>query len=149
MEHLNISVILSGTYWDKKPAFKILVDETEYVSASITTDADQPQVFNVSTKINAGQHVLCIELLNKEQSDTVVDNKGNIVKDMLLNIVEITVNDVPLGILLHTKSTYKFKPIEFDGQVHTELQNCVNLGLNGRWEFEFTSPFYMWLLETL
>jgi hypothetical protein len=45
--------------------------------------------------------------------------------------------------------SYKEK-IAATGQALLEsLQNCVNLGWNGKWTLPFQSPFYIWLLESI
>ena len=86
------------------------------------------------------KHTICVRLLNKEDSDTVQnEDETEIVKDMLLNIEEIYLDDISLGTLKWTHSKYVA-----NGKTY---ENCVNLGWNGDWILEFDSPFYLWLLE--
>jgi len=69
---------------------------------------------------------------------------------MLLNIKSLEVDDIDLGSLIWSHSVYRPDIThEFNGVTVTELTNCVNLGWNGTWEFAFTTPFYIWLLENL
>ena len=88
-------------------------------------------------------HLLEIRLVNKTSKDTVTEN-DEIVKDTLLNIDSIAIDDIELGDL-------KWSMSEFVGDNPNRpiLQRCVNLGWNGSYHLKFTSPFYIWLLENM
>jgi len=68
---------------------------------------------------------------------------------MLLNIDDITIDDISLGNLLWSAEYVLDHPQEYRGQTVAKLDNCVNLGWNGTYILKFTSPFYIWLLEQL
>jgi hypothetical protein len=68
---------------------------------------------------------------------------------MLLNIDDIVIDDISLGHLLWSADYLLDHPQEYQGQTITKLDNCVNLGWNGTYVINFTSPFYVWLLEKL
>jgi hypothetical protein len=81
-------------------------------------------------------------MYNKKQGDTiVVDDK--IIHDVLLNIDSILIDDIELDRLIWTKSVYYPE----DKYAPKLVENCVNLGWNGQWVLEFSSPVYLWLLE--
>jgi hypothetical protein len=145
-EQLNFVVTLSGTFWDKKPQFSIWVDNHRVVASEISSSAQQPIKF--TRDLDEGPHSLNIRLENKNREDTVVEN-GEIVKDMLLNIDDITIDDISLGNLLWS-AEYKFDVAqECQGKEIDHLDGCVNLGWNGTYVLKFSSPFYIWLLEKL
>ena len=98
--------------------------------------------------IDEGQHELKIRLENKTINDTVIEN-SEVVKDMLLNIDDITIDDISLGNLLWSSEYILDKPQEYNGNTIDHLDGCVNLGWNGTYVLKFTSPFYIWLLEKL
>jgi hypothetical protein len=98
--------------------------------------------------LNEGDHTLKIRLENKTASDTLVEN-GEIVKDMLLNIDDIEIDDISLGNLLWSAEYLLDKPQEYKGNSINHLDGCVNLGWNGTYVLKFTTPFYVWLLEKL
>ena len=87
-------------------------------------------------------------LENKADADTVIEN-GEVVRDMLLNIDDITIDDISLGNLLWSAEYILDKKRIYKGQEIDHLDGCVNLGWNGTYVLKFTSPFYIWLLEKL
>jgi hypothetical protein len=151
-ETLVFKIGLSGTFHDRRPAYSVLVDGRAYADAEVSVAADE--VFYIEFGVDVAEdaeHTLSIRLNNKQDSDVVEnEDKTAIVKDMLLNIKSIEVDDIDLGGLLWTHSRYQLdKPQRFNDQIVSELKNCVNLGWNGAWELQFTAPFYVWLLENL
>ena len=138
-ENLNFKITLSGTYWDKKPEYDILLNGKvmsngfvgENSTIEFTADLEE------DTK-----HTLCVRFLNKQNSDTVEnEDKSAIIKDMLLNIEDVLIDGISIGTLKWTHSKYVA-----NGKTY---ENCVNLGWNGDWVLEFDSPFYIWLLENM
>ena len=145
-ENLNFSIRLTGTYWDKKPQFSVWLDDHVVTQSEIASVAEQ--IVNFERKIFEGPHSLKIRLENKTNSDTVIEN-GEVVKDMLLNIDDITIDDISLGNLLWSTEYVLDRPQQYKGQTINYLNGCVNLGWNGTYTLKFTSPFYIWLLEKL
>ena len=145
-ENLNFSISLTGTYWDRKPQFSVWLDDHVVMQSEIASAAEQ--IVNFERKINEGPHSLKIRLENKNTSDTVIEN-GEVVKDMLLNIDDITIDDISLGNLLWSAEYVLDRPQQYKGQAIDHLDGCVNLGWNGTYILKFTSPFYIWLLEKL
>lgn len=140
-ETLKFKIVLSGTFWDKKPAFSVWVDDVAYASGSIES-AEHCNIEFEASLVEDAQHELKIRLENKNDTDTVVvDN--TIVKDMLLNIESIEVDDIELGNIKWSNSIF----IPDDKENRPVLKSCLNLGWNGAYTISFTSPFYIWLLE--
>jgi hypothetical protein len=145
-EKLSFVISLSGTYWDRRPQFSIWLDDHVVVQSEITSSAEQ--IVSFERKVNEGPHELKIRLENKTINDTVIEN-SEVVKDMLLNIDDITIDDISLGNLLWSSEYILDKPQEYNGNTIDHLDGCVNLGWNGTYVLKFTSPFYIWLLEKL
>ena len=145
-ESLEFVVTVSGTYWDKKPQFSIWLDDHVIIQTSISSESLQTHKF--TRTIDEGEHTLKIRLENKSSSDTQIVN-GEVTNDMILNIDDITIDDISLGQLLWDAEYVLDKPQQYNSKEITELANCVNLGWNGTYVFKFTSPFYIWLLEKL
>lgn len=136
-ENLNFKITLSGTYWDKKPEYNILLNGTVMSNGFVGENSTIEFVADLEEDT---KHTLCVRLLNKQDSDTVQnEDKSAIVKDMLLNIEDVLIDDISIGTLKWTHSKYVA-----NGKTY---ENCVNLGWNGDWVLEFDSPFYIWLLE--
>ena len=143
-ELLSIRIGLSGTFWDKQPKYSVLVNDKLIVTGVIESSDINYVDFNVEVTEDS-LHKLKIRLENKEDSDTIEnDDKSSIIKDMLLNIESIEIDDINLGLLMWEAS--EFTP---DDPTRPTLQKCVNLGWNGTYSLEFKSPFYMWLLEKI
>ena len=145
-ENLQFKISLTGTYWDKKPQFSVWLDDHVVIQSEIASKSEQ--IINFERRITEGAHELKIRLENKTDTDTVIGN-DEVVKDMLLNISDITVDDISLGNLLWSAEYILDRPQQYQGQTITKLDNCVNLGWNGTYVLKFTSPFYIWLLEQL
>ena len=139
-EKLNFKIELSGTYHDKLPKYSILLNGNVMASGEV---GDKHAVEFVAELEEEKEHVLSIRLENKTHFDTVQnEDKTEILKDMLLNIESISVDEIELGDL-------KWNISEFIGDDANRpvLKRCVNLGWNGSYNIKFTCPFYVWLLE--
>jgi hypothetical protein len=145
-ETLNFYVELTGTHWGKLPQFSVWIDDQVAIQSEISKE---PHIVEFQRRLSEGPHTLKIRLENKDNSDTVKDETGEIVKDMLLNIKDIRINDVSLGHILWLSDYTLDHPQEYQGKTITKLDNCVNLGWNGTYTLNFNSPFYIWLLEKL
>ena len=145
-ENLKFDISLTGTYWDKKPQFSVWLDDHVVTQSEISSPAEQ--IVSFERRVDEGNHELKIRLENKTNSDTVIEN-GEVVKDMLLNIGNITIDDISLGNLLWSAEYVLDKPQVYKDATIDHLDGCVNLGWNGTYILKFTSPFYIWLLEKL
>ena len=123
-ETLSFRIGLSGTYWNKKPEFSVLVNDVELASGSIIGPSGQIQYveFNHEFKENSNNK-LQIRLNNKVDSDVIQnDDCTEIVKDMLLNVESIEVDEINLSQLVWSQS--KFIP---DNTSRPTLKKCVNI----------------------
>lgn len=144
-ESLKFEIKLSGTHWGKQPQFSVWLDDEKITQG--TVDVSEYEI-QFDRTIDEGNHVLKIRLDNKTTQDTVIDG-DQIVKDMLLNIDDIIIDDISVGNLRWSATYLLDEPQLFQGKTINHLDHCVNLGWNGAYVFKFSSPFYMWLLEKL
>ena len=143
-EKLHIKIGLSGTYWDKKPNYTVEVNDIVFFNKDVDTSSDEVFYLEFDVESDAVNNSLAIRLTNKTDSDTIQsEDKTAILKDMLLNIVSIEIDEIDLGHLTYSLSEYT---VDATKEVHT---NCVNLGWNGKWSLTWTNPFYIWLLESI
>jgi hypothetical protein len=151
-ETLHFKIGLSGTSASKSPEFKILLNDKEYFHGTLTKSSNETEFFEFDSEVDEDSHSLTIELCNKTSSDTVRDDSGKIISDLLLNIDHIEIDEIDISNLRWNLSDYRpAYPEEYaDGKELPEsVKNCVNLGWNGRWILPFQSPFYIWLLENM
>jgi len=67
--------------------------------------------------------------------------------DALLRITNVVIDDIDISLLVNPKSTYSHN---FNGsQSEVEDKFYGDMGCNGTVTFEFTTPFYLWLLENM
>lgn len=145
-ESLNFKLQLGATFWNKLPEFSIYVNDNLIQKGAV--DQTGKIVVEFDHELSEGVNSLRIQLTNKEPTDTVIEN-GEIVKDMLLNIDNITIDGISLDQLLHNSYYILDQEQSFNGQKITRMDSCINLGWNGTYVLEFSSPFYIWLLENL
>ena len=145
-ETLKFRIGVSGSYWDKKPAYSVSVDGVEQACAVIAADTGVVEYAEFTLAVaEDSPHLLEIKLLNKTDDDVVQSpDKTEIVKDMLLNLESISIDDIELGQIKWDESEFVA-----EDPVRPTLKNCLNLGWNGSYQLKFDSPFYLWLLEKM
>ena len=137
METVHVRLGLSGTYWGNQPQYRVLANDR--VVKEGTAAALEHIEFDFEYDATA---TLAVELLNKTNQDTVLDEQNNIVKDQLLNIESVEIDDIDLKQIPRDLSVYT----TYDNRT---VRECINLGWNGCWQLTWTDPFYLWLLEYL
>ena len=162
-EKLKFKLELYATMWDKPPHVEVLVNDREqfrsYFNEDITSTKENPTVIEFEHECESDHkdgYVLKLKRSGKDMDQCVVDNDGNILKDQLLCIKSIEIDELDLGALVYEGIYTPEYPEPWHSQQKTLgnpppllFNNCDNMGHNGEWEFKFSSPFYMWLLENL
>lgn len=143
-ESVDINIVLSGTFWKTPPRAKTYINDI-LIFDDLVIDK---KIISWSGKLSDGIHKLTIELYGKDKYQTVLEN-GKIIKDQLLNIEEISFDDIDIEHLKHSLSNYYPDKEVYKNEVPLLVKNCVNLGYNGKWELEFKIPIYIWLLENI
>jgi hypothetical protein len=145
LETLHFKIGLAGTYWDKHPKYSILINDKVYNTDTINNASGETFYVEFDAEVEEGPCTLKIRLENKDWTDTVQnEDKTEIVKDMLLNIRSVEIDDINLGNLIYTKTQFVG-----DDPARPVLDRCQDLGWNGAWILAFESPFYIWLLENI
>ena len=155
-EKLRFKIELYATMWNKPPVADIRVDGKSYFNKEITSTEDKPTIIDFELELEEGKaYNFTINRSGKDKRETIVDN-GKIVKDQLLHIKSIEIDEIDIGSLVY-EGTYKpeypepwaSQQAEKGNKLPETLKNVTQMGHNGTWTFTFTSPFYMWLLENL
>jgi hypothetical protein len=145
-EKLHFKIGLAGSYWNKRPVYSISVNDVVAIDKTeVTTASDEEFFVEFDVDVPEGPAVLKIRLENKNWKDTVQnEEKTEILKDMLLHIKSVEIDEIDLANMIYTKT-------EFVGDDTTRptLDKCIDLGWNGTWSLPFNSPFYIWLLENI
>jgi len=92
-------------------------------------------------------HKIQLIMTGKKAEHTKVDDQGNITSDALLKITNVVIDEIILDQFLINKSIYTH---DFNGsQDPTAAKFYYAMGCNGTVTWEFTTPFYLWLLENM
>jgi len=179
-EKLKFKLELYSTYWDKKPIVDIKVNNTptdadnknhfdnesnkpilninpSYFSGEIDGTKEKPTLIEFEHFCEENKNYqLVIDRSGKQKNQTIVNENGDLLKDQLLHIKSIEIDEIDLGSLLFEgvyrpqyPEPWATQQREAGNNIPETLKNSVDLGHNGTWTFSFTSPFYMWLLENL
>jgi len=141
MERLKFSITLGSDYQTVPPKARVSIADNVIFENYIT---DDNFILYVAELENDANYTLKIELLDKVPEHTEVDEQGNIVKDSVLKIKKVIVEDIEIDNNFSTNQE-KFY-YEHSGERH-QLYNT--LGVNGTAVINFSTPFYIWLLETI
>ena len=155
-ENLKFKIQLYAQYWDKPPVAEIIIGDQSKFKQEITGTEQNPNVIEVYQDLEEGkEYKIVIHRTNKDDSQTVVDN-NQIIKDQLLFIKSIEIDEIDLGGLIYEGLYHPQYPElwaseqkQAGKELPVSFKNVTSMGHNGRWEITFTSPFYMWLLENL
>ena len=156
-EKLKFKLELYATMWDKPPHAEIMIGDKIYFDGDITSTEDTPTLIEFEVEIEEDKKCdLIINRSNKGKNQTVVNEKGDILKDQLLHIKRIEIDEIDLGSLVFTgvytpeyPEPWATQMAEAGKELREAFTNVTQMGHNGEWKFTFTTPFYMWLLENL
>ena len=156
-EKLKFKLELFATMWDKPPHAEILIDGKSYYNSEITSTEDKPTLIEFEAEVDEDKKVdLIINRSNKGVNQTVVNEKGDILKDQLLHIKRIEIDEIDLGSLVFTglytpkyPEPWATQMAESGKELRESFTNVTQMGHDGEWKFTFITPFYMWLLENL
>ena len=155
-EIIGFNIALYSTYWDNPPIAEVFLNDESFFKGEITNNEKDPHVITFKKElIDEQTYKVTIKLIDKKDNQTIVEN-GKIIKDQLLSIKFINIDEIDLGGLIYEGKYYPDYPEPWASQQRQEgknlpefLTNVTTMGHNGRWELAFKTPFYLWLLENL
>ncbi len=156
-EKLKFKIELFATMWDKSPRAEILINDQIHFDGNITGTESKPDLIEFEHELEEGKdYSLIINRSGKGRKQTVINDKGDILKDQLLHIKSIEIDEIDIGALMYEgvytpqyPEPWASQQRELGNELQESFKNVTQMGHNGEWKFTFTSPFYMWLLENL
>ena len=156
-ENLKFKIELFATFWDKKPTCEVLVNDTSVYNGVVDGSEKEPNVIEFKHPCEEGkEYKLILNRQGKNDSQTILNDKGDILHDQLLHIKSIEIDEIDIGTLVFDGVYQPEYPKQWAAQQRKSgidlpetIQNVTRMGHNGTWTFQFSSPFYMWLLENL
>ena len=124
--------------------FEVLLNDKSVFRREHVTESCQI-TFDIADDDSA--YKLHFVMFGKTADHTKVDDQGNIISDAVLEVCNIQLDDILIDQLLHNKTEYVH---DFNGSQNTTIDKFYGImGCNGTATFEFTTPFYLWLLENM
>ena len=156
-EKLKFKLELYATMWDLPPHAEILINDKSQFKGDIIGTEDKPDVIEFEHEFTEGEkYELIFRRTGKDKGQSVINDKGDILKDQLLHIKSIEIDEIDIGALVYEGVYTPQYPEPWATQQRkagTELKesfkNVTVMGHDGTWRFKFESPFYVWLLENL
>ena len=156
-EKLKFKLELYATTWDQPPHAEILIKDKSYFNGDITGTEENPDVIEFEHEFTEGEKSeLIIKRSGKGKNQTVVNENGDLLKDQLLHIKSMEIDEIDLGALVYEgiytpqyPEPWATQQQEAGIELPESFKNVTQMGHNGKWAFKFESPFYMWLLENL
>ena len=143
MELLPIEFDIGTTNADAKLGIQVWVDDLCVHQHSHVTET-----YHFRYDINDDEEIarkLKIVMTGKTSAHTQLDSNGNIVKDAMLGIHNITMDEINIDLIFYKIAAYRH---DFNG-TGDECTGAFfgHMGCNGSVTFEFATPGYLWLLE--
>ena len=156
-EKLKFRLELYATMWDKPPVAEIKLNDKSYFKADVSGTEQDPTTVEFEAELTDGsEYNLIIDRSGKVKSQTIVNEKGDILKDQLLHIKSIEIDEIDIGALVYEgvytpdyPEPWATQQRKANAELPESFKNVTQMGHNGQWKFTFSSPFYMWLLENL
>jgi hypothetical protein len=156
-EKIKFRLELYATMWDKPPHAEIMLNDVSYFNGHITGTEKKPDVIEFDATLDEGkEYSIVINRSGKTKRQTVVNENGDILKDQLLHIKSMEIDEIDLGALVYEgvytpnyPEPWATQQREAGVELQESYKNVTVMGHDGMWRFKFESPFYMWLLENL
>ncbi len=156
-EKLKFKIELYATTWDKPPHAEILIDDKSHFKGYITGTEEKPDLIEFEQELEEDkEYNLIIMRSGKIMGQTVINENGDVLKDQLLHIKSMEIDEIDLGALVYEGIYTPRYPEPWASQqcqagvdLKESFKNVTVMGHNGTWRFTFGSPFYVWLLENL
>lgn len=146
METVNIKFTLEPEWFNNAPKIKVAINDQTLLDVELGTRLEYEQTVELEDDSN---HQLTFTLHNKTKYDTVVKD-GVIEKDTLIKISNIELEDIDLTSMLSLNKELFYYEHDNNGTTQLEKHTLYDtLGCNGTATINFTTPFYIWLLENL
>ena len=144
MDKTTVTFDLTSSDYAAALGFEVLLDNVSLLSIDHVLESTP-----VSLEIpdDEGEHEFKFVMKNKTPEHTVVNDAGNITKDAMLSIANITFDGIDLGYFFVEQCVYHH---DFNGsQAPIEDKFFGSMGCNGHVSLRFTTPIYLWLLENM
>jgi len=141
MEKIKLNFKIEPTYHSRAPKMAVTLNKDILIDEEFTEPRDVELELDLKED---EEYKLGFNFYGKTENDTVIDEDGNILKDQLIKISDIRLDDIDISSML---------PISTNTCYYSH--DCVRdpfydtMGRNGTSIIKIRSPLYVWLLENL
>jgi hypothetical protein len=145
MKTVTLSFVASPTDVDQPLGLLVSVNQKEIFDTEQLTAAKR--VVITVDEADDAEYCVQITLKNKTTDHTKINSDGSIMSDSMINISNVEFSDVEIDQLFLKKSKYTHS---FNSSQAESVNDFYgNMGCNGTVSFEFTTPSYIWILESM
>jgi len=141
-ETMTVGLDLHLNTWHKHQQLdvKVLLNNEEIFNQTCSGGDIEIRSDEIEILEDAKQY-LKVVVTGMQPSFTKIDDFGEIVDDVILDINNVYLDEIPLDHLVYKMGVYK---PDYPAGVQGEqfLEHVHHLGWNGEWNLEFTSPIY-------
>ena len=142
METLKFKITVESEWFNNPPNLRVHINNDTLIDGPLKETTVIEREIQLEDETD---HTLNFTLHDKSNRDTQLDDQGEIVKDTVVKIKQVEIDDVDITDMLSTDQE-KFYYKHDSGTVDPFYDV---IGVNGTATIKFTTPFYVWLLETL
>ena len=140
----TITCTVDTTNPDAALGFEAWIDNQKFFD---TDHVNTRQQIVIEINDDDGEHELRFVMKNKIPEHTRVDADNNIITDANLIITDLLFEGITLGHIVTEQAVYTHD-FNGNGQV-THDKFYKEIGCNGTVSLKFSTPIYLWLLETM
>jgi hypothetical protein len=118
------------------PSLHFLIDGDLYLDHQFT---HTHELVELPIDLLDSDHLLSLDITKKTPKNTIVDNDGTIIKDQLIELKHVYIDDIKLPNFYLYNSVYKFH--------NQSYEQALVWGCNGTWEWKFATPIITWALD--
>lgn len=144
MDRIKISLDVINTSEFHNMGIELWIDKDKFFDNSVA-----PGKHHVVHEFECadGDHWFRIVLKNKTHQNTRIDDQGNIVSDALIDISNVCIDGINIDTMMQEIADYVH---DGNGTQTIAVHDFFgHLGCNGKVQLQFSTPFYLWLLENM
>lgn len=145
MQKTRISLDVVNASASHNIGIELQLDKVKFFDSTVA-----PGTHHIVYEFNEDEadHCLYIVMKGKTQQDTKIDDQGNILEDSIIDIKNISMDEINIDQLMYDLGQYihNGNGTESSESIH---RFYGHLGCNGRVQLKFFCPLYLWLLENM
>jgi len=143
-ELIGLKFTVSSTDYTVPLGIKVFIDDKIIYENS---HVKKEELVEYHLQDTDASHNLTFELFGKLPAHTKINENGDILQDVLISISKLEIDDIDILQMFQDLSVYRHN---FNG-TKDFIDDKFNgsMGCNGTVSLNFSTPFYVWLLENM